>query len=422
MTTTALVVAASVGTASAAPTTELISKNQAGQPGNGHSFFPSVSIDGRFIVFRSTAGNLVPGHGAVREVYLRDRVFGSGLEVVSVADDGSVSNGHSGNITSVSQSGRYVSFDSLGSNLVPGDTNKTFDAFLRIRGPAPHTERVSIATGGTEANGPSFAQGVSGDGRFVLFASDATNLVPNGGDTNKVTDLFVRDRAYRMTLRVNVSSTGEQANNYAADAHITPSGRYIVYRSPATNLVPGDTNGAEDVFLRDRNNIHQIERISVDSSGAQLPGGGTGPSISGDGRYVTFTGFDSHGSMQVFLRDRTAGTTRQVSLNSKGEPANSMSLRGALSDDGRYVAFESAATNLAPGITSGNQQQIYVRDLQTGTTVLASATNSGAPGNGPSFFPTVANSGSAVFQSLAFNLAPPGQGGFGGYQIYLRNR
>jgi Tol biopolymer transport system component len=395
----------------------LISRNAAGQAGTGHSFFPAVTGDGQFVVFRSTSTNLVPGHPTVREVYLLDRVFGHGLEVVSVADDGAPSNGHSGNITQASRGGLYVVFDSLGSNLVTGDTNNTFDVFVRMRfAGRPRTERESLSTRGEEANGASFAQGISGDGRLVLFASDATNLVT--GDTNKVTDLFVRDRAYRMTTRVNVSSTGEQANNYAADAKITPSGRYVVFRSPATNLVPGDTNGTEDVFLRDRF-TGRTELVSVDGNGVQLPGGGTFPSVSADGRYVTFTGHDSRGGMQVFLRDRVAGTTRQVSVNSKGEPADSMSGRAALSANGRYVAFESAATNLAPGL-SGPQQQIYVRDLQAGTTTLVSVNNAGRPGNSVSFFPGVTDTGAAVFQSLAYNLLPPGATS-GTYQIYLRS-
>jgi Tol biopolymer transport system component len=411
------VIAAGTGTASAATTTTLVSRNAAGQAGNGHSFFPSVTSDGRFVVFRSTSGNLVPGHGAVREVYLLDRDLGHGLEVVSVADDGSPSNGHSGTVTQASRGGLYVVFDSLGSNLVAGDTNNTFDVFVRMRfAGAPHTERESIATRGEQANGASFAQGISGDGRLVLFGSEATNLV--AGDTNGVADLFVRDRAYQMTTRVNVSSTGGQANNYAADAKITPSGRYVVFRSAATNLVPGDTNDAEDVFVRDRF-TGRTERVSVDGTGAQLPGGGTSPSISADGRYVTFTGHDSRGSLQVFMRDRTAGTTRQVSVSSRGEPANGMSLRGALSANGRYLAFESAATNLAPGLF-GPQQQIYVRDLWAGTTTMASVTSAGTPGNSVSFFPSVTDTGAVAFQSLARNLLPPGTTS-GTYQIFLRS-
>jgi len=350
----------------------------------------------------------------VREVYLLDRVFGHGLEVVSVADDGSPSNGHSGNVTQASRGGLYVVFDSLGSNLVPGDTNSTFDVFVRMRfAGRPRTERESVGTRGEQADGASFAQGISGDGRFVLFASDATNLV--AGDTNKVADLFVRDRGYGMTTRVNVSGTGGQADNYAADAKITPSGRYVVFRSPATNLVPGDTNGAQDVFLRDRF-TGTTERVSVDSAGAQLPGGGDSPSISADGRYVTFTGHDSRGVMEVLLRDRTLGTTRQISVSSRGEPANGMSLRAALSANGRYVAFESTATNLA----AASGQQIYVRDLQAGKTTLASVSNAGGPGNSVSFFPGVSDTGEAVFQSLAHNLLPPGAGSTT-YQIYLHS-
>jgi Tol biopolymer transport system component len=415
--TTAAVLAASAGTASAAPATILISQNAAGQPGNGHSFFPSVTANGQFVVFRSTSGNLVPGHHTVREVFLLDRVFGHGLEVVSLADDGSPSNGHSGNFTQATPNGRLVVFDSLGSNLVAGDTNNTFDVFVRIRFGGTHTERVSVATGGGQADGASFAQGISQDGRFVLFTSDATNLVP--GDTNKAADLFIRDRAYQRTLRINLSSTGEQADNYVADAKISPSGRYVVFRSPATNLVPGDTNGRDDVFLIDRF-TRKIELITVDSNGVQLPGGGGAPSVSADGRYVAFTGNDGTGRLQVLLRDRVAGTTRQVSVSSTGEPANSLSLRPSISANGRYLAFESGATNLVVPNLSGPQQQVYVRDLQAGRTVLASVSNAGKPGNSVSFFPAVTDTGGVTFQSLAFNLLPPGAHS-GSYQVYFRS-
>lgn len=119
--TVAAVVTGGVGTAEAAATTTLVSRNAAGQAGNGHSFFPSITNDGQFVVFRSTSTNLVSGHTAVREVYLLDRVFGHGLEVVSVADDGSPSNGHSGNVTQASRGGLYVVLESVeGLFMRPG--------------------------------------------------------------------------------------------------------------------------------------------------------------------------------------------------------------------------------------------------------------------------------------------------------------
>ena len=180
--------------------------------------------------------------------------------------------------------GRFVAFGSDATNLVTGDTNAVSDAFVydRVTGT---TERVSVSSAGAEANGTSFAPAISADGRFVAFPSEATNLVP--GDTNGVTDVFVRDRLTGTTERVSVSSAGAEANGTSFAPAISADGRFVAFPSEATNLVPGDTNGATDVFVRDRLTA-TTDRVSVDSAGAQANDRSDFPAISADGSVVAF--------------------------------------------------------------------------------------------------------------------------------------
>jgi Tol biopolymer transport system component len=170
------------------------------------------------------------------------------------------------------------------------------------------TERVSVGQGGAQGNDISFAQAISADGRFVAFYSYARNLVPN--DTNQSPDVFVRDRRTRTTERVSVARNGAQANDASDFAAISADGRYVTFHSPAANLVPGDTNGAGDVFVRDRR-TRRTERVSVARNGAQAKGSSVYPAISADGRFVAFASDasnlvlgDTNASFDVFVRRR----------------------------------------------------------------------------------------------------------------------
>src|SRR5262249_47311474 len=191
----------------------------------------------------------VPGDtNADSDVFVRDRQTGT-TERVSVATGGAQASGRSG-AASISSDGRYVAFASLASNLVAGDTNFHGDLFVRDR-VAATTERVSVATGGAEGDGDVGCPSMTPDGRFVAFYGWSTNLVP--GDTNGFVDVFVRDRQNGTTVRVSLDSGGAQGNGDSSDASISADGRFVVFDGGATNLVGGDTNGAWDVFLRDTN-------------------------------------------------------------------------------------------------------------------------------------------------------------------------
>src|SRR4051794_1659284 len=240
---------------------------------------------------------------------------------------------------------------------------------------AGSTERVSVGPGGRQADGDSFFPSISADGRFVAFYSYATNLVP--GDTNGQLDGFVRDRLKGTTERVSVGPGGRQGDGPSSLPSISGDGRFVTFRSGATNLVSGDTNGRTDVFVRDRLK-GTTERVSVSSSGAQGDDDSDWASISSDGRFVAFMSAatnlvkgdtnracDEEGtcSPDVFVRDRLKGTTERVSVSSSGKQTSSGSFSyfPSISGDGRFVAFGSDATNLVPGDTN-REGDIFVRD------------------------------------------------------------
>jgi archaellum component FlaF (FlaF/FlaG flagellin family) len=227
---------------------------------------------------------------------------------VSVDSHGAQGNAASGLYgVSVSADGRYVAFESVSDNLVPGDTNGVDDVFVRDR-QSGQTERVSVDSSGVQGNGRSNFPSISADGRYVAFWSLADNLV--SGDTNGAYDVFVHDRQSGQTERVSVDSSGAQANNSSFNPSISGDGRYVAFQSYADDLVPGDTNGFADVFVHDRQS-HWTERVSVDSSGVQGDGHSYLPSISADGRHVAFLSAaddlvpgDTNAGVDSFLRDR----------------------------------------------------------------------------------------------------------------------
>ncbi len=199
------------------------------------------------MAFESNASNLVSGDTNGRpDVFVHDRQTGA-TERVSMASDGTQGNSDSGS-PALSTDGRYVVFRSWATNLVPNDTNNMGDVFVHDR-QTGETTLVSVASDGTQANRHSYSRSITFDGRYVVFYSDADNLVP--GDTNGTWDVFVHDRQTGTTERVSVASDGTQPNNFSNDPAITDDGRYVAFRSDASNLAPGDTNGYEDIFVKD---------------------------------------------------------------------------------------------------------------------------------------------------------------------------
>jgi Tol biopolymer transport system component len=398
----------------AAQVTQRVSVSSSGRQSHGDCNVPSISADGRFVAFDSYADDLVSGDtNGADDVFVRDRRSGT-TERVSVDSAGAQANGTS-HADFISADGRYVVFVSLASNLVAGDTNHAWDVFVRDR-LLETTERVSVDSSGVEGDEDSWGGSISTDGRRVVFSTIARSIVP--GDTNGATDVFVHDRVSGRTERVSVASDGAQGNSDSYLGQISADGRYVVFSSYASNLVPGDTNGAVDIFVRDLS-AGTTERVNVSSSGMQawpLFQGEFDCGISADGRYVAFWSDatnlvpgDSNGSPDVFVHDRRTGTTELVSVSSNGTQQRLDFYDGLycwISADGRFVSFNTPAGNLAPGDVN-DWFDVFVHDRVSGTTELVTVNSAGVQGNQYGFGGAMSADGRYVsFVSPSTNLVP----------------
>jgi Tol biopolymer transport system component len=385
--------------AASAATTTLESVSTSGEQGNFDSWAVGISANGRYVVFNSDATNLVRGDtNNQSDVFVRDRLTGETTRV-SVTSSGAQANQSpneygGSRAGGISANGRYVVFASDATNLVPSDTNGVLDVFVHDRATG-RTQRVSVSSAGRQANGPSSDPVISADGRYVSFTSMASTLV--AGDTNRHWDVFVHDRATGKTGRVSVGSGsgGLQATGDSEEPAISGHGRYVAFASFASNLVAGDTNRLEDIFVRDRR-MARTRRVSVSSSGKQTTGplgvaNSGAPVISANGRYVAFVtrasnlvpGDTNHVS-DIFVRDRLTGTTQRVSVGA-GRQANGDNVAWpAISPDGRFVAFGSLASNIVPG-DSNQITDVYIRDRVAHRTLIASLGTTGEQGNDGSF-------------------------------------
>ena len=370
------------------PSTTEVSVTSGGNPGNAVSLGPAISADGRFVAFSSLASDLVAGdtNGSF-DFFVRDTCVGATgcgptTVRVSVANDGAQASGSG--TPAISADGRFVAFDSAGDNLVAGDTNGALDVFVRdtcagASGCTPSTIRVSVAGDGAESNFASYWPTISGDGRFVAFVSEATNLV--AGDTNNTLDVFVRDTCRGATgctpstIRVSVANDGAESNYESAYPMLNAGGRFVTFTSAASNLVTDDTNDGWDTFVRDTcvgasvGCIPSTIRVSVASDGTESFVGSEvmGPSISADGRFVAFSSLasdlvagDTNGFKDIFVRDTCAGapagcspTTVRASVTTDGAQGNHNSLYPVLNANGHVVVFVSLASNLPAGDTNG---------------------------------------------------------------------
>ena len=368
----------------------------------------AISSTGRFIAFESQATNLVPndlhGHG---DVFVRDRANGTTTRV-SVNSAGKEGNDFSES-PSISAGGRFVAFVSDATNLVKGDTNGLTDVFVRDR-KSGKTTRVNVKTNGKQARGGvSLDPAISGDGRFVAFYSEAKNLV--NGDTNGAGDIFVRDRVAHSTRRVSVRSNGSQvALGGTFEPGISADGRFVVFASQAPNLVPNDGNGDQDIFLHNLRSGKTV-RVSVSSSEAEGHGLSDRPALSADGSFVVFesgaedlVGTDSNGQDDVFIRDRKNGTTEILSISTTDAAGDGLSRYARVSGDGRYVVYMSDSTTFVPDDTDPGRD-MYMRDRMLGTTTLLSVNTAGTHGDDASHFPVISADGRFVaFESSAQNL------------------
>ena len=420
-----------LGTRSAAADpgiTERVSVDSEGNQGesvNYNTDGPAISASGRFVAFATSFSNLVSGDtNGEWDIIVHDRETGT-TERVSVDSAGNQANGSSGD-PAVSGDGRYVTFRSIASNLAPDDTNGLPDIFVHDR-QTGITERVSVDSEGNQGNlqsGLSGSPAISANGRFVAFASLASNLV--SGDTNGEWDIFVHDRQTGTTELVSTDSEGNQGDQGADDPALSDDGRYVAFSTWASNLVPGDTNGSWDVFVRDRLS-ETTERVSVDSAGTQGNCDSYSPTITADGRFIAFESCasdlvpaDYNDAGDIFVHDRETEVTERVSVDSAANEGNEQSGSGAISADGRYVAFDSYASILVAG-DSNDTPDVFVHDRQTATTTRLSVDSGGVESDGYSSYPSVSADGRYVaFDSDASNLVAGDTNA--SYDVFVRDR
>jgi Tol biopolymer transport system component len=409
---------ASLGTfaaAQAAPErTELVSELQVvstSRTGDGESTAEtahSISRDGRFVVFASFVDGLVPGHEVTQlqtiGLFLRDRLTGT---TTLLHYNGRPIGAAEG---SISDDGRFVAFVTFPQTLgLPFSQTEQVFVFDTQTGTL---KLLSAGLNHTLANGGSLQPMISGDGFHVVYTSDASNLV--SGDTNQARDVFVSDRLSGATRRVSVTSNGKQGAALfdSQTGYISRTGRYVTFESFNTFTANAPSGGFK-VYLADLS-TGRVELESVNSRGAPADSDCSGSSVSEDGRFVAFAsqasnlapaGAVSGNPSQIYVRDRQSGTTLLASISSAGEAESLSAQTARISDSGRYVVFTAGGGNLEPHDTN-NQADVYVHDMRTGSTHRVSIASDGSQADGPSRFPYSISSDDRwiAFNSQAGNL------------------
>ena len=402
-------------TLTAANGVELISHTSAVPPasGNGLSMDPAVSGDGGLVVFTSTASDLAGGETSAGDLFIRDRA-GGGMVRLGLP-------GRSGG-AAITPDGRFIAFVTLANLDGSTDAGQTPMAQVYVYDLRTASfDRVSQSSAGASANGPSSTDssagggvfrkpGISADGRYVVFESEATNLVP--GDTNGLADVFVRDRSLATTTRVSVSSSGAQSDGPSSDVAISGDGQVIAFASTAKNLVDGQVEADTrwDVFVRSGG---VTTRASSNPGGTPGNGASAEPALDGDGRLLVFSSgatdlmatIDTYGKVDIYLVNLSSGAKVRLNLDLDPQAAQGHCSMPSISADGRRVAFRSAGT--FPGYVNG-LLNAYVLDLPSTTfTFIGPSLALGAPNGGTGYGLSVAAGGDfVVFQSPASNLFP----------------
>ncbi|WP_371493591.1 hypothetical protein OG871_38470 [Kitasatospora sp. NBC_00374] len=377
-----------------------------GAAANGHATVSSVNDNSRYVAFTSTADNLVSGDTNGRsDVFLKDLLDGT-VTLVSADQTGRIGNGASAVTSpqSISGDGRYVVFSSVASNLVPGDTTGRTDVFRKDMQTGAVT-RMSRSASGQAANADSVLPTISRDGNLVAFTSTADNLT--SGDANARADVFVRNVSAGTVALVSRTAGGGPANGDALHSAFSGDGGFLAFDSTATNIVTG-ASGVLAVYrvnLSDRS----VTSVSASSAGVLASRDSTEPALSNDGRYVVFRSFasnlvagDTNATSDVFRKDLTTGAVVRVSENGTAEPDGPVGYLPVISGSGDVVSFDSDATNLLPGFSGTH---VYRKVISTGSLRAVSVNAAGTPGNNVSSAPSMTRSGSTVtFMSYADNL------------------
>lgn len=404
-----------------AQTTERVSLTHLGLESAGGSHSATLSADGNSFAFLAGASDLVPNDtNNQRDAFVRNIQTGV-VTRVSVSSTGVEGGGYTSEVV-ISADGQWAAFIDESDNLVPGDSGWIRDVFLHELS-SGITTRVSVDSLGVAGDARSEGVAISANGRYVVFHSQATNLV--AADTNGVEDVFLHDRIAGTTERISGGLLGVEANGLSMGPYISPDGRFITYRSRATNLVANDTNGSEDSFLLDRLS-GETTFINVSSAGVLGDSGGWVGAISADARFVVFRSGSSNlipgGSVgsQVFLRDLKLGETTLVSKDSNGVHGNGNCVDSSVSTSGRLVLFESWADNLVVG-DNNNKPDVFLHDRETGQTTMIAVNNVGGYANSRGYGPTISSNGRYIlFDSYATNLVLNDTNGMP--DVFLRDR
>ena len=376
----ALLVASMPVFADSKPRTKRASVRSNGAEVAAPSDEPAISASGRFIAFASDADDLVAGDdNDDSDVFVHDRKTGKTRRVsVTSAEQGR--NGSS-SLPSISANGRWVAFRSA-ADLVAADDNGADDIYVRDR-KTGKTKRVSVRSNGTQADDDSDEPAISAGGRFVAFSTNASLVGSDASPGSQ--DIYVFDRKTKKTRRVSLNSSEEPTDPIDDNQSpaISANGRFVMWQSDADNLVPNDGTGQDDLFVRDRKR-GRTTRASLTSSEGEIDDVSY-PSMSASGRYVAFESDDpnivpgdTEGQTDVFVRDRKLGKTRRASLGRNGQEPNDFSGYAQISPDGRFVAFCSHATNIDADFPGDD---VFVRDMLRRKTKLISIGARPGPGN-----------------------------------------
>ncbi|MFH1769189.1 MAG: PKD domain-containing protein [Parcubacteria group bacterium] len=389
---------------------EIVSRSYDGESANNGSYAPDVSADGGYVAFYSGASNLIEGDtNGFADAFVYDR-YNESVERVSVSTHGIEGNSHVTGNPSLSADGGYVAFSSSASNLVPEDNNNAPDVFVYNRFNR-ELEIVSLSNSGELGNGPSSLPQISSDGRYVSFYSDATNLV--NGDTNNTLDIFVRDRVSNTTERVSISPDGLYDGASVGPSSISSDGRFVVFSGAFDRNI-------SDVWVRDRH-IGTTRLVSVSPNGIRtnMHSHASHRSVSSDGRFIVFRSYasnlisnDYNGWGDVFLKDMDTNQIELVSVSNEGILGNYNSGNPTMDAQGLYVVFESGASNL----TSGDNNQYYdvfVRDIQNEVTRLVSYNNLMLSANYGAGGPVISSDGNIIaFVSKSSDIVDNDSNGF----------
>ncbi len=365
-----------------------------------------IGDNGYYVIFESDASDLVENDtNGGSDIFVYDRVERQ-VSRVSVASDGTEGNGISSS-PAMSKEGRIIAFVSTSSNLVPGDDNNKADIFVHDLDTGI-TVLVSKSSSGVIGNGNSTDVFVSCEGEYIAFASDSTNLVP--ADVNRKRDVFVHDMSTGETKLVSKSSEGNFGNGMSKTPTIDEYGRYVSFASRANNLIADDYNHTWDIFVHDLE-TSETWRISEAPDGSDGNSSSVSPTIDCHGTHVVFISYasnlvaqDNNYSADVFVYDIVADTLIRASVSSEGDEANDYTYSASIDRSGKYVVFESDATNLVPDDLNA-RTDIFVRDIVNGVTTRVSVAYDGAESNGYSYQPSISCDALFVsFESDATNL------------------